>query len=144
MKRGLRNVPLGSGGCGPWFDATKRGLAAARGVPPERWAARVVAGYYNRSLIVQVGRHPEHPGVDHVLIRHRVEGLEIKLGWDDFQAIKDELVESGAERFAFEVYPPTGLIVAECPLRHLWVMPLGWRPPGDIGIHPSQAGCVPV
>jgi hypothetical protein len=138
-----RTHTLGRGGRGPWFDASGRALSAAR-ANPGAFRSRVVAGYYNRSLIVQVAHHPEHPGVDHLVIRHVFEGQEVKLPWSDLQLVKDELVEVGAHRFAFEIFPPTALVVDECPLRHLWVMPLGWRPPGDIGIHPSQAGRVPV
>jgi hypothetical protein len=139
----LRNQSLGSGGRGPWFDATSRVLSAAR-ANPGPFRSRVVGGYYNRSLTVQVARHPEHPGVDHLVIRHLLPGQDLKLAWTELQRVKDALAEDGKERFAFEVFPPVSLIVDECPLRHLWVMPRGWRPPGDIGIHPSQEGCVPV
>jgi hypothetical protein len=138
-----RSQSLGRGGHGPWFDATGRVLSAAR-ANPGVFRSRVVAGYYNRTLVVQIAHHPEHPGVDHLVIRHVFEGQEVKLPWTELQLVKDELAADGAERFAFELFPPAQLVVDHCPLRHLWVMPQAWRPPGDIGIHRSQAGWVPV
>jgi hypothetical protein len=131
-------IDLGRNGSGPWEDRTLLYQAQAAGP----FSLRVVAAHLNQTYSVQRAQHPEHPGVDHLVVR-RHDDAPVE-SWTDLQRIKDRLAPDGAQRYAIEIYPPTVFVVDNHNLYHLWVMPLGWEPPGGIGIHDGQPGAVPV
>lgn len=129
---------LGQGGSGPWEDRTYVVREQQRAGTAGPFTARVVAGHLNATYSVQRAQHPEHPGIDHLLVR-RHDGEPVR-SWPDLQRIKDRLAPDGQLRFAIEVYPPRLLVVDNCNLYHLWVMPKGWDP--GFGIHDAQPGFV--
>jgi hypothetical protein len=65
--------------------------------------------------------------VDHLWIR-RHDGQPVR-SWTDCQRIKREVLLTGAERAAVEVYPPESELVDSANMYHLWVLPLGFRLP---------------
>lgn len=127
---------LGTGGAGPWENRTHRYKQVMLGP----FGQRVVAAHLNRTYSVQRAQHPEHPGVDHLVVRRHDE-CRID-SWTDLQRIKDQLAPDGGGRTAIEVYPPTIFVVDNYNLRHLWVLPLGETAP--FSIHDRQPGAVPV
>lgn len=134
---------LGKGGDGPWENRThlyERGNFDPEDKP---FLSRCVAGHLNAEHSVQRAQHPEHPGVDHLIVR-RHDGAHIHPGWRALQEIKDRLAPDGTERFGLEIFPPRRLVIDNHPLYHVWVMPLGWEPPGGLGLHSEQEGNVPT
>ncbi len=59
-------------------------------------------------------------GGRHLKIRRR-DRQDVRLTWDDLQAIKNEYL--GEEVCAVEVFPPASELVDELPIRHLWEVP---------------------
>lgn len=116
-------MKLGTGAEGPWENREAMVLA----IHPNPAAA---GGWLNGTYAVQLFRHPTHPGVDHLCVLRQDQGTEIP--WTDMQRIKDRLLSDGSDRWGIEVFPPTLAIVDNCNLRHIWVMPLDWRPPVDL------------
>lgn len=114
---------LGDGAEGPWENREQLILERHRN-------PACVNGWLNKTYSVQHFQHPTHPGIDHLCVRRHDQGTEIP--WTDMQRIKDRLAPEGKERWAIEVFPPSLAVVDNCNLRHIWVMPVGWRPPIDM------------
>jgi hypothetical protein len=118
---------LGSGGQGPWENRSHVALEARRA---GRISYPVVAAWVNATYSVQLLEHATHPGIDHLLVRRHDDGTDIP--WADLQTIKDRHAVDGQFRWAIEVFPPRLALVDNHNLRHVWVMPVGWRPPVDL------------
>lgn len=114
---------LGVGAEGPWEN--RSALVSVAHPNPA-----AVGGWLNDTYSVQLLRHPTHPDIDHLCVR-RHDG-ETNIPWPDLQRIKDRLTVDGRDRWAVEVFPPALAVIDNCNLRHLWVMPVGWRPPVDL------------
>lgn len=133
---------LGIGADGPWEARPHRVRAWASSSPPNEFGSRVVSGHLNGTYSVQLARHPEAEGVDHLIIR-RHDSADVTATWDELQRIKNRICPDGQFRFAVEVYPPRRYEVREYPLRHLFVMPTGWTPPFG-GLHSDQDPYLPT
>ncbi len=124
---------LGKGARGPWENCSVGFVKMAR----REGNVDVVGGYRNRTFIVQRRQYAAHPGMD-LLTVQRHDGGNVHPGWSTLQAIKEELAPDGPERFAVEVFPPARFLVANRPMWHVWVLPIG-RELG-FGFHPEQEG----
>jgi hypothetical protein len=83
----------------------------------------------NTKYIVNWLQHSPYPGVDHLSVERHDGGVDIP--WSHLQHIKDALAPDGRSRWAIEVFPPSDGVVDVANMRHLWVMPHGWRSPVD-------------
>lgn len=118
---------LGQGADGPWENRTHRVVEA-------RLAGRirypVVRAWVNATYSVQLLNHHGTTPHDHLIVRRHDEGVDIP--WADLQQIKDRLTSDGQFRWAYEAFPPKLALVDNHNLRHVWVMPQGWKPPVDL------------
>lgn len=133
---GFKKLGLGNGGAGPWVNRSDRmkEIRAGSGV-----MKHCVAAHLNCDFSVQRCEYPEHPGIDHLIIR-RHDGEPGHPGWTELQKVKDRLAPNGTERFGIEIFPPRAFTVDNANIYHVWVMPQGWDP--GIGIHGDQPGWV--
>src|SRR4051794_25933283 len=122
VRKGAVAYELGVGAAGPWENRST--LIRAQHPNPA-----AVGGWLNATYAVQLFQHPNKTGIDHLCVQRHDGGTEIS--WPDLQAIKDRLLADGQFRWAVEVFPPKLLVVDNCNLRHLWVMPRVWQPPVD-------------
>lgn len=111
---------IGAGADGPWES---RRATVRQAVRDGVLTYPVVDAWVNQTYSVQLLQHPEHPGIDHLLVR-RHDG-QPDIGWADLQKIKDSRLDDGQFRWAYEVYPPRLAIVDNANLRHVWVLPRG-------------------
>ena len=116
---------LGAGGSGPWEDRT----LVVREQHPNPLC---VAAHLNLEHSVQRFRFPDYPGTDLLTVKRHDDGDQHP-GWRALQAIKCALTPDGTERWGFELFPPTGNVVNNQDIWHIWVMSWGWAPP--IGLH---------
>lgn len=117
-----------------WGRWEERGPVYARVVgvepPPD-----LITAYLNAIYSVQVYGMACTDGVlagnsvVHLIIRRHDGGTDVP--WQHKQRIKNELV--GSERVAFEVFPPADVLVDQCNLYHLWVLPAGVQL--GVGLH---------
>lgn len=113
---------------GPWENRSH--------LCPRHPSPFVVAMHLDERYSVQRYRYPEHPGVDHLIIRRHDEGVDVP--WQHRQQIKDRLAPDGQRRVGVEILPPRLRIVDDCNLYHVWVMPLGWEL--GVGLHRDDPG----
>lgn len=97
---------------------------------------RCLAGWQNNIYAVwHTTVATEWGVVDHLWVRrHDSEPVR---SWKDMQRLKREVLMSGAERFAVEVYPPDAEVVDSANMYHLWVMPIGFRLPFTLRDSPT-------
>lgn len=122
---------LGRGGSGPWEVRSHLLVGVLAEMNPARKAM-----WLNATYSVQLLAHPPAPDVDHLIVCRHDGGVDFP--WADLQAIKDSRIDDGQQRWAIEVFPPRLEVVDNCNLRHLWVMPIGWRPPVSLGMDGVQ------
>lgn len=99
---------------GPWEDRSH--LA---GMGPEH----LLQAWVGRLYSVQRYAVPSRPGWDHLHVQRHARPHNRRPSWPELQAIKAELLEGGAHRLAFEVYPPEHRRVDLAHAWHLWVVP---------------------
>lgn len=80
--------------------------------------AGCVEVWLSKVYLVQVY---DQPGKWRVLGIRRVNGNEIREGWNELQRIKDEVV--GEHARALEHYPRASDLVDSAPMRWLWIVP---------------------
>lgn len=86
------------------------------------------AGWRNNLYAVWISTvQTEWGPVDHLWIR-RHDGRAVH-SWPDFQRIKREVLVSGSDRVAVEVYPAEADLVDQANMYHLWVLPIGFAFP---------------
>lgn len=92
----------------------------------ERW----VAMWRNNHHAVMVSEMSTEWGmVTHLWVRRHDN--KPRVSWRALQRIKNDLV--GRDRCGIEIYPAEEDKVDEANMYHLWVMPVGWRPPFTLG-----------